>query len=135
MPYTPLFFLVLFGLVKRSLWVPLLRALWFSVGLYHFVWISPSLWFCDRLEIESKSSRFRCLSPRRLVASNLGRYKTIYPLFTAKLFLFLNLLSSRSDHTCTGIYRHLSDNPQSYLLIRNLIQVKYLCQHMCLYYD
>ena len=81
------FFLDLWG---RSLWGPLFRALWFPVWLRYFVWISPGLWFCDRSKIESKSSRFRCLSPRRLVASNLGRYKAIYPLFVAKLSLFLN---------------------------------------------
>jgi hypothetical protein len=45
------------------------------------------LWFCGRSEIESKSSRFRCLSPRRLVASNLGRYKASYSLFYSKLSL------------------------------------------------
>jgi hypothetical protein len=43
------------------------------------------LWFCGRSEIESKSSRFRCLSPRRLVALNLSRYKASYPLFYIKL--------------------------------------------------
>ena len=99
------FFLDLWG---RSLWDPLLRAQWLLVRLHHFVWISLGLWFCDRSEIESKSSRFRCLSPRRLVASNLGRYKAIYPLFAAKLSLFLNLLSWRSGHPCARIYRHLS---------------------------
>ena len=114
MPCTPLFFLVLLGLVKRYLWVPLVRALQFLVWLYCFGWISPGLWFCDRLEIESKSSRFRCLSPRRLVASNLGRYKAIYPLFAAKLSLFLNLLSWRSGHPCADSYRHLSCGNQSY---------------------
>jgi len=93
----------------RSLWGPLFHALWFPVWLRHFVWISPGLWFCDRSEIESKSSRFRCLSPRRLVASNLGRYKAIYPLFTAKLSLFLNLLSWRSDYPFVGSCRHLSN--------------------------
>ena len=60
------------------------------------------------------SSRFRCLSPRRLVASNLGRYKAIYRLFAAKLSLFLNLLSWRSGHPCAGLYRHLSCGNQSY---------------------
>ena len=114
MPCTPLFFLVLLGFVKRSLWVLLLHTLWFPVRLYYFVWISPSLWFCDPLEIKSKSSRFRCLSPCRLVASNRGRYKAIYPLFTAKLSLFLNLLSWRSGHPCARIYRHLSCSNKSY---------------------
>ena len=114
MPCTPLFFLVLLVLVKRSLWVLLLRALQFPVWLYRFVWISPGLLFCDRLEIESKSSRFRCLSPRRLVASNLGRYKAIYPLFAVKLSLFLNLLLWRSGYPCAGLYRHLSCGNQSY---------------------
>ena len=47
---------------RRSLWDPLFRALRFPVWLRRFVWISPGLWFCDRSEIESKSSRFRCLS-------------------------------------------------------------------------
>ena len=42
-----------------------------SVWLRRIVWISSGLWFCGRSEIESKSSWFRCLSPRRLVASNL----------------------------------------------------------------
>ena len=42
-----------------------------SVWQRRIVWISSGLWFCGRSEIESKSSRFRCLSPRRLVASNL----------------------------------------------------------------
>ena len=99
------FFLDLWG---RSLWGPLFRALRFPVRLVHFVWISPGLWFYDRSEIVSKSSRFRCLSPRRLVASNLGRYKTIYSMFAANLSLFLNLVSWRSDHSCVGMYRHLS---------------------------
>ena len=67
----------------------IIRAIW----LHHFVWISPSLWFYGRSKIESKSSRFRCLSPYRLVASNLGRYKATYPMFAVKLLLFLNLLS------------------------------------------
>ena len=93
---------------ERSLWGPLLRALRLLVRLRRFVWISPGLWFCDRSEIVSKSSRFRCLSPRRLVASNLGKYKAIYPLFAAKLSLFLYLLSWRSGHPCADSYRHLS---------------------------
>ena len=101
-------------LCGRSLWGPLFRALWFPVWLRHFVWISPGFWFCDRSEIESKSSRFRCLSPHCLVASNLGWYKAIYPLFTAKLSLFLNLLSWRSGHPCARIYRHLSCSNKSY---------------------
>ena len=99
------FFLDLWG---RSLWGPLFHALRFPVRLRRFVWISPGLWFCDRSEIELMSSRFRCLSPRRLVASNLGRYKAIYSLFAAKLSLFLNLLSWRSGYPCAGLYRHLS---------------------------
>ena len=98
----------------RSLWGPLLHAQRLLVWLCRFVWISPGLWFCDRSEIESKSSRFRCLSPRRLVASNLGRYKAIYPLFAAKLSLFLSLLSWRSGHPCAGLYRHLSKSIGKY---------------------
>ena len=47
------------------------------VWLRRIVWISSGSWFCGRSEIESKSSRFRCLSPRRLVASNLFRYKLV----------------------------------------------------------
>jgi len=42
-----------------------------SVRLRRIVWISSGLWFYGRSEIESKSSCFWCLSPRRLVASNL----------------------------------------------------------------
>ena len=99
------FFLDLWG---RSLWGPLFRALRFPVRLRRFVWISPGLWFCDRSEIELKSSRLRCISPCRLVISNLGMYKAIYPLFAANLSLFLNLLSWRSGHPCAGIYWHLS---------------------------
>ena len=99
---------------EKSLWGPLLRAQRLPVWLCRFVWISPGLWFCNLSEIESKSSRFRCLSPRRLVASNLGRYKAIYPLFAAKLSLFLNLLSWRSGHHCARIYRHISCGIQSY---------------------
>ena len=99
---------------ERSLWGPILRAQRLPVRLHCFVWISPGLWFCDRSEIESKSSRFRCLSPRRLVASNIGRYKAIYLLFAAKLSLFLNLLSWRSCHPYAGLYRHLSCGNQSY---------------------
>jgi hypothetical protein len=78
------FFLDLWG---RSLWGPLVRTLWFPVRLHCNVWISPGLWFCGHSEIESKSSRFRCLSPRRLVASNLGRYKASYPLFLQQVIL------------------------------------------------
>ena len=52
------------------------------------------LWFYGRSEIESKSSWFRSLSPRRLVASNLGRYKASYPpLFAASYLVISNLLS------------------------------------------
>ena len=109
--YSCKFFSDLWG---RSLWGTLFCALRFPVRLRRFVWISPGLWFCDRSEIESKSSGFRCLSLRRLVASNLGRYKAIYPLFSAKLSLFLNLLSWRSGHPCARIYRHLSCGNQSY---------------------
>jgi len=69
----------------RSLWGPLLRAQRLPVRLRRFVWISPSLWFCDHSEIKSKSSWFWCLCPRRLFASNLGRYKAIYLLFAIKL--------------------------------------------------
>ena len=98
----------------RSLWGPLFRAIRFPVWLRNFVWISPGLWFCDRSEIESKSSWFRCLSSRRLVASNLGRYKVIYSLFAAKLSLILNLLLWRSGHPCADSYRHLSCGNQSY---------------------
>ena len=111
---TPLFLRVLLGLVRKISLRSLFLALRFPVRLRRFVWISPELWFCDRSEIESKSSRFRCLSPRRLVASNLGRYKAIYPLFAANLSLFLNLLSWRSGHPCAGLYRHLSCGNQSY---------------------
>ena len=112
-PCTPLIFLVLLDMWKdpSGFHYFVLR---FSVRLYHFVLISPGLWFYDRLEIESKSSRFRCLPPRRLVASILGRYKAIYPLFAAKLSLFLNLLSWRSGHPCADLYRHLSCGNQSY---------------------
>jgi len=102
------------NLWRRSLWGPQLRALRLPVRLCHFVWISSGLWFCDRSEIESKSSWFRCLSSRRLVASNLGRYKVIYPLSAAKLSLILNLMSWRSGHPCAGLYGHLSCGNQSY---------------------
>ena len=54
---------------ERSLRGPLLHALRFPVRLRRIVWISLGLRFCDRSEIESKSSMFRCLSPRRLVTS------------------------------------------------------------------
>ena len=92
----------------RSLWGPLLHAQRLPVRLRGFVWISSGFWFCDSSEIELKSSRFWCLSPRHLVASNLGKYKTIYLLFAAKLSLFLNLLSWRLGHLCAELYRHLS---------------------------
>ena len=82
----------------------IIRAIW----LHHFMWISPSLWFYGRSKIESKSSRFRCLFPYRLVASNLGRYKAIYPLFAAKLSFFLNLLSRRPGQPCANLNWHLS---------------------------
>jgi hypothetical protein len=49
------FFLDLWG---RSLRGPLIHALWLPARLHRFVWISPGLWFCDRSEIELKSSRF-----------------------------------------------------------------------------
>ena len=106
--YTPLFLRVLLGLVRNISMRSSTPCSRLPVRLRRFVWISPGLWFYDRSEIVSKSSRFRCLSPRRLVASNLGRYKTIYPMFAAKLFLFLNLLSWRSGHPCASLYRHLS---------------------------
>ena len=72
------FFLDLWG---RSLCGPLIRALRLPVRLHSFVWISPSLSFCDHLEIESKSSWFRCLSPCHLVASNLGRYNVLVRIY------------------------------------------------------
>ena len=60
---------------ERSLWGPLLLAQQLPVRLRCFVWISSRLWFCRCSEIKSKSSRFRCLSPHRLVASNLAGIK------------------------------------------------------------
>jgi hypothetical protein len=108
--HTPLFFIVLLGLVKRSLWVPLLRALRFPVRLYRFVWISSGL-FYDHLEIESKSSRFWCLPPRPLDASNLFRYKASYHCCSTTIYLFLNLLSRRSGHPFADLYQYLSVGP------------------------
>jgi hypothetical protein len=87
-PCTPVIVPCSLGLVKRSLWGPLLCALRLPVRLHHFVWFSvvicalqlpvrlrrfvwyyTRLWFCGRSEIESMSSRFWCLSPRHLVAT------------------------------------------------------------------
>ena len=96
MPSTPLFFLfflVLLGLGKTFLWVLLLRALWFPVRLYRFMWSSPGFVVLrsigDRVEV---LNILVSLSLRRLVTSNLGKHKDIYPMFAAKLSLFLNLL-------------------------------------------
>jgi hypothetical protein len=87
-PCTPLVLPCSLGLVKRSLWGPLLRALRLPVRLCHFLWFSPiicalrlpvrlrrfvwyytRLWFCSRSEIDSMTSRFWCLSPRHLVTT------------------------------------------------------------------
>ena len=119
---------------RRSLWDPLFCALRFPVWLRRFVWISPGLWFCDHSEIESKSSRFRCLSPRHLVASNLGRYKAIYPLFAAKLSLFLNLLSWRLGHPCARIYRHLSCSNKSYRCHGRFCYYRFIYPLFTIYY-
>jgi hypothetical protein len=40
-----------------------------AVRLRRFMWYYTRLWFCGRSEIESKSSRIRCLSPRHLVTT------------------------------------------------------------------
>jgi hypothetical protein len=53
------------------------------------VWISPGLWFCSRSEIESRSSRFQCLSPCCLVASNLDRNKASYLHHFSSSILFV----------------------------------------------
>jgi hypothetical protein len=87
-PCTPLVLPCSLRLVKRSLWglllctlrlpVRLCRFMWFSpvicalrlsVLLHHFVWYYTQLWFCGRSEIESKSFRFQCHSPRHVVAT------------------------------------------------------------------
>jgi hypothetical protein len=136
-PCTPLFFLVLPGLVKRSLWGPLLRALRFPVRLHRFVWISPGLWFCGRSEIESKSSRFRCLSPRRLVASNLGRYKASYPpLFAASYLVISNLLSWRSGHpeeVSIGILLLVISDPYHVVIRAIVVTVGFVITYLSIY--
>jgi hypothetical protein len=87
------------GLVKRFLWDPLVRALRVSVWLPRIVWIS-----FGHSEIESKSTWFRCLSPRRLVTSDLDQVLSqlpavlqqiylIIPLSLYPIILFINLLS------------------------------------------
>jgi hypothetical protein len=87
-PCTPLVLPCSLGLVKRSLWGPLLCALRLPVRLCHFLWFSPiicalrlpvrlrrfvwyytRLWFCSRSEIDSMTSRFWCPSPRHLVTT------------------------------------------------------------------
>jgi hypothetical protein len=68
----PLFFLVLLGLVKRFLWDPLVRALRVPVRLPRLVWISSG---CGSAVVRRSSQSLHGfgLSPRRLVASNLGQ--------------------------------------------------------------
>jgi hypothetical protein len=106
-PCIPLFFLGLLGLVKRSLWIPQLRALWIPALLCCIVWISFDLWFCDRLKIESKSSRFRWLSPDAWSQPTFVRYKT-FTHFLQQFILLWNLLPWRSGHpqdlSCNGPY-------------------------------
>jgi hypothetical protein len=48
---------------------PVICALRLPVRLRRFVWYYTRLWFCGRSEIESKFSRFQCISPRDLVAT------------------------------------------------------------------
>jgi hypothetical protein len=76
-PCTSLFFPVLRGLVKRSMWGPLIHALRLPIRLHQFVSISLGLWFCSHSVIESKPSRFRCLSLCRLVVSTPDRGSVI----------------------------------------------------------
>jgi hypothetical protein len=85
-PCTPLSFLVLLGLVKRSLWVLLLHALQIPSLLHCIVWISPGLWFCSRLEGRGlkgrsevrwwdKLGRWRPSMDRRRLSSSRGCYR------------------------------------------------------------
>jgi hypothetical protein len=59
------------------------------------------LWFCARSEIESKSTQFRFLSPRRLVSPTLIRYKVSYPLFFSKFTLLFRYLYSQPSYLST----------------------------------
>jgi hypothetical protein len=82
---TPLFFLVLLGLVKRSLWDPLIRALRVLVWLPRLVWISSG---CGSAVVRRSSRSLRGFGASLPVARShptLVRYKASYPLFISNL--------------------------------------------------
>jgi hypothetical protein len=87
-----------------------------------FVWISPGLWFCGRSEIESRSSRFQCLSPHRLVTSNLGRYKASY----LRCFSSSNLVRTycHEDRAAHGFVPISND-----ILTYSIFDEEYECYH------
>jgi hypothetical protein len=81
-----LFFLVLHGLVKRSLWDPLVRALRVPIRLPRLVWISSG---CVSAIVRRSSRSLLGFGVSLPVALshpiNLGMYKASYPLFYSKL--------------------------------------------------
>jgi hypothetical protein len=82
---TPLFFLVLLGLAKRSLWDPLIRALRVPLWLSHLVWISSG---CGSAVVQRSSRSLRGFGASLPVAGShpsLVGYKAIYPLFISNL--------------------------------------------------
>ena len=95
------------------------------------------LWFCGRSVIESKSSRFRCLFPRRLVASNLDRYKASYPpLFAASYLVISNLLSWRSGHSeevSIGILLLVISDPYHVVIRAIVVTVGFVITYLSIY--
>jgi hypothetical protein len=85
----PLFFLVLLGLVKRSIWDPLVRALWVPVRLPRLVWINSSCGYA----IVRRSSRslpgFGASLPIAWSHPTLAGIKLVIRCFTASYLCYL----------------------------------------------
>ena len=92
MPCTPLFFLVLPGLVKRSLWDPLVHALRVPVRLPRLVWISSS---CGSAVVWRSSRSLRGFGASLPVAwsyPTLVRYKASYSAVLQQVTLYSRYL-------------------------------------------
>jgi hypothetical protein len=114
-PCTPLFLLVLLGLVKRTLWVPLLRALRFPFSCAILCGLVPACGFA----VIQRSSRSLCGFGGSLPVASSQPIFDMYKAFTHCLQQFIllrNLLLWRSGHP-----QDLSCNDPYHVVIRAII--------------
>jgi hypothetical protein len=115
-PCTPLFFLILLGLMKRTLWVPLLLALRFLFGCAVLYGLVPA---CGFAVVRRSSQSFRGFGASLPVAWSQPTFVR-YKAFTCCLQQFIvlrNLLLWWSGHpqdlSCSGPYHFQSTHLQS----------------------